>query len=123
MHLVDNVDPVFTAGGGVVDLLPQVADIVYAVVGGGVDLYYIVDGAAVQPFTDLACVARLAVHSVGAVHRLGQDFGAGGFAGAAGAGKQIGVGNATLFDLVFQRGGHMVLAVHIGKDPRAVFTI
>ena len=47
MHLVDNVDPVLAAGGGVVDLLPQVADIVYAVVGGGVDLYHIVDGAAV----------------------------------------------------------------------------
>ena len=38
MYLVDNVNPLFALGGTVLNLLPDLTNIVNAVVGSGIDL-------------------------------------------------------------------------------------
>ena len=80
VHLVDDVHAVGAADGGECHLVTQVADGVHAVVGGGVDLGDVQDGAVVDATADGALVAGVAVHGMLTVHRLGQDFGAGGLA-------------------------------------------
>ena len=54
---------------------------------------------------------------------LGQDFGAGGLAGAPGTSEQIGVGQPIGAQLIFQRGGHLILAENIGKGPGPPFAV
>jgi hypothetical protein len=49
VHLVDDIDPLFDVGGGVHGLVPQGADLVYAVVGGGVQLHHVQKAAASMP--------------------------------------------------------------------------
>ena len=46
MHLVDDVNPVFPLRGGILDLLPNLPDVLHAVVGGGVDLHHVQGGTA-----------------------------------------------------------------------------
>jgi hypothetical protein len=58
-----------------------------------------------------------------AVDRLGQDLGAGGFAGPARADEQVGVGQASGLDLLFQRLGNMFLTDNVVKRLRPVFAI
>ena len=115
MDFVDDIHPLFQHGGGIDGLFPQGTDVLHAVVGGGVQLRYIQQTAVVNAAAGLAFVAGGAVHRVQAVHRLGQDPGAGGLAGAAGAGEQIGMAHLTLGHLLLQRVGDMRLSHHVGK--------
>ena len=102
MDLVHDIDPLFHVGGGVDGLVPQGADLVHAVVGGGVQLQHVQKAAVFDAQAGRAFVAGVAVHRVLAVDGLGQNFGAGGLAGAPGSGKKIGVGGAALGDLLLQ---------------------
>ena len=82
VDFIDNVYPVFCGGGRKIRFFTQGADILYTVVAGGVDLHYIHHGAVVETAADFAFSARVAVLRIQAVDRLGQNFGAGGFAGS-----------------------------------------
>ena len=123
VHLVDDINPVFRHGRGEIDLLPQIPDVVHAVVGGGVDFHHIHDGARVDPPADLAFVAGIPLPGLQAVDRLGQNLGAGSLAGAPGAGEQVGVGQPSGAQLVPQGGGHLILAVNVGKGLRPPLAI
>ena len=123
MHLVDDVHALFRPGRGEHRLVPEDTHIVHAVVGGGVQLRHIqqlppVKGAAVR-----AAVAGVAVDGVLAVHRLGQNTGAGGLSGAPGADEKVGVGEAAGAYLHLQRLGNVFLTHHLVKIPGAVFSI
>ena len=113
MHLVDDVHFVAAGAGGVGSLVPQVADVVHAVVGGGVHLHHVQNAAVVDAAADRALAAGVAVLRVQAVDRFGEDLGAGGLAGAAHAGEQIGVAHPAGGDLVFQGRHDGPLAHHI----------
>ena len=115
VDLVDDIHAVAHAGGGIDGLVPQGAHMVYAIVGGRVQLQHIQQAAVVNPQAGLTLVAGVPVHRVLAIDRLCQDFGAGGFAGAPGAGKQVGVGEAALGRLPPQRLRDMLLPDHIRK--------
>ena len=123
MYLVHDVDAVFGGGGGVVYLVPQIPDAVHAVVGGGVDLRDIGDGARVDPAADFTVVAGFPVHRMQAIDRFGQNFGAGGLARPPGAGEQIRVGQTAGFQLVFEGGGDMGLPVNLVKGLRTPFPV
>jgi hypothetical protein len=58
-----------------------------------------------------------------AVDCLCKDLGAGGFAGAAHAGKQVGMAHTVCRDLVFQRSNNGPLAYHILKTLRSPFAV
>ncbi len=92
VHFVDDIDLVTPLVGGKVDLVAQVAHVVDAGVGGGVDL----DQVQEAPLEDGLAVRALAAGTgsqviVQAVDRLGQDARQGGLAGAARPGEQVGV--------------------------------
>ena len=41
MHFVDDIDPVLPFGGRILDLVPDLPDVLHAVIGGRVDLHHI----------------------------------------------------------------------------------
>ena len=123
MNLVHNIDPLAHGSGGVDGLVPQGADLIHAVVGGGVQLQHVQNGAALNPQTGGATVAGVAVHRVFAVDCPGQNLGAGGLAGAPGAGEEIGVGQAAGGHLALQCLGNMGLAHHIVKGAGPPFAV
>ena len=123
MHLVDDVYLIPAYRRQIGYLVPQVADIIHAVVGGCVHLDDIHDGAAVDALTDLTGTTGISAGMIQTVHRLGKDLGTGGFAGSPGTGKQIGMADAPRCDLVLQRRNNGFLAHHVGKTLRAPFAI
>ena len=123
MHLVHDIHPLADLGGGIHRVVPQVPDVVHAVVGGGIDFQHIHTGTGVNGPAGLALVAGIAVVRVEAVHRLCQNLSAAGLAGAPGAGKKVGMAELSGDDLGFQRLGHRQLAGHIVKGLGAIFTI
>ena len=115
VDLVHDVDPLFHIGGGVDGLVPEGPDLVHAVVGGGVQLQHIQKAAVLDAEAGRALAAGVSVHRVLTVDRLGQNFGAGGLAGAPGAGEEVGVGSPALGYLLLQGLRDMGLADDIGK--------
>ena len=113
----------FQHRGGVYRLAEQLPDVVHPAVAGGVQLRHVQQGAAVDAPAGLALVAGGPVLRVQAVDGLGQNPGAGGFAGAPGAGEQIGVGRAALGHLPLEGAGDVVLAHHLGKGFGPPFPI
>jgi len=123
MDFVDDVYALFHMGGGVDSLVPQGADLIDAVVGGGVQLQHVQEAAVFNAEAGGTLAAGVAVLGMLAVDGLGQDFGAGGLAGAAGAGEQVGVGRAALCHLPAQSLGDMGLAYDIGKRLGPPFAV
>ncbi|MPM70265.1 hypothetical protein SDC9_117219 [bioreactor metagenome] len=115
VDLVHNIDPLFYIGGGVDCLVPQGPNLIDAVVGRGVQLQYVQKRAIFNSQTAWTLIAGVAVHRVLTVHRLGENFRAGGLAGAPGAGEEVGVGRAAFRHLTLQRFGDMGLADDVGK--------
>ena len=123
VHLVDDIHLVAAHGGQIGGLVAQVADIVDAVVGSGVDLRNIQHGALVNALAHRALAAGVRACGIQAVDRLGKDLCAGGLAGAARAGEQISVADAPGGDLVLQRRHNGLLAHHVGKAARPPFAV
>ena len=115
MDLVHDIDPLFYVGRGVDGLIPQGPDLIYAVIGGGVQLQNIQKAAAFQPQTARTLTAGVTVYRVLTVDGLGQNFGAGGLAGTSCAGEQIGMGGTALCHLLFQGLGDVLLTDDVGK--------
>ena len=92
VYFVDDVHLVLAFAGREVDLLAQVAHIIHAGVGGGVDLDQIEIAALVDSAAAGAGVVRaLCGVFVGTVERLREQARSGRLAGAARPGEQIGV--------------------------------
>ena len=123
VHLVDDIHALAHAGGGKDRLVAQGAHVVDTVVGRGVKLDHVEDRSVVDAAAGGAPVARVAIDRMLTVDRLGQDLGAGGLAGAARADEQIGVGQPSGLDLLFERLGNMLLTDNIVKRLRPVFAI
>ena len=123
MHLVDDVNTVFQLGGGIDDLVADIADIVHAVVGGGIHLQHVGGRSRIDGAAGGALPAGARGGGVEAVDRLGQDLGAGGLTRTAGAAEQVGVGELPRGALVFQYGRDVILAVdlvEVRRPPLAV---
>ena len=127
VRLVEDVDLVLVARGAVAGGVAQLADLVDAAVGGGVDLDDVDGVAGADLGAGLADVAGLGGGAVGgadgvaAVEGHGQDAGDGGFADAAVAGEDVAVRDAVLGERVEQRAGDVVLADDVGEERGAVF--
>ena len=68
-------------------------------------------------------VARVAVLRVLAVHRPGQNLGAGGLAGAPGAGEEVGVAQPSGGHLTLEGFGDVSLAHHVVKGAGPPFAV
>ena len=67
VDLVHDIDSLFYVGRGVDGLIPQGPNLIYAVIGGGVQLQHIQDGAVFNTPAGVALVAGISVHGVLAV--------------------------------------------------------
>ena len=123
MDLVHDIDPLTDRRRGIDRLIPQGPDLVYAVVGGGIQLQHIQDRAVFNAQAGRALIAGVAVHRALAVHRPGQDLGAGGLARPPGPSEQIGVGQPPPRHLLLQSVGDMALAHHIVKSAGPPFAV
>ena len=116
VHLVDQVDLKARRAGLVVGTLAQFADVVDAAVAGGVDFDQ-VKAERVRAAVERGGAGR------DAVDRAGEDSRGGGFAGAARAAEEIGVGDLVLLDGVAQGAHHGVLprdVVEVFRPPLAI---
>ena len=114
MHLVDDEHLVAVADRRDRQALDDdLADVVDAGVGGGVDLEHVDVAALGDLDAGVADAARLGGRAVHAVERAGQDAGAGRLAAAARAGEHERLGDAPALERVAQRPGHGLLAEHV----------
>ena len=123
VHLVHNIHPLFHRGGGVYRLVQDGPDVVHPVVGGGVQLQHVQDGAVLNAQAGGAGVAGVAVPGAFAVHRPGQQLGAGGLARPPGAGEQVGVGQPPGRHLALEGLGDVALAHHLVKGAGAPLAV
>ena len=87
------------------------------------DVYHVQNAAVIDALADLTLAAGVSIDRMQAVDCLCKDLGAGGFAGAADAGKQVGMAHTVCRDLVFQRSNNGPLAYHILKTLRSPFAV
>ena len=126
VHLVEDIDLVARGDGLVAHRLDDLADMVDAVVGGGVHL----DHIDMAPFHDLGAmdaefghVDGRAVHLAGhgIVEAAGEDAGGGRLADAAHAGQHIGLRDAAGRKGIGEGADHRLLADEIVEAARTVF--
>ena len=123
MHLIDNVDLVFSCGGRIGDLLPDFTDVVHTVVGCGIDLDDVHGSARSDGLAGLTLPAGISVHGMLTVDGLCQNLGYACLSGTSGPTKKIGVANTVRHDLIFQCFHNMVLTLHRSEGVRTEFTI
>ena len=123
VYLVHDVHPPADGSGGIHRLVPQGAHLVHPVVGGGVQLQHVQNGAVFDTQTGGAGVAGIAVLGIFAVHRPGQNLGAGGLARPPGAGEQVGMGQPSRGHLTLQGVGNMGLTHHVVEGFGPPFSV
>ena len=122
MDFVDDVDLVFGPDGEVLDVLAEFARLFDLGMRGRVDLDHVDVRLVGDGPAGFALAARLAVLRVLAVQGLGENARGGGLADAPGADEEVGVGDTSRPDRVFQRAGDMLLADHVGETLRTPFS-
>ena len=122
MNFVDDVDFEFRCRRRVFDRVAQFPDFFDAAVAGAVNFQH-VERAAVGnlPATGVI-VIEICLRAAFAIEALGEDAGDGGFAGAARATEEVGVGDAVLPNGIGQRLGDMLLADDVAEALRPVLT-
>ena len=123
MHLIDDIHPLFYLGRRVNRIVPQVTNVIHAVIGGSIDFQHIHAGSVINGAARRTSITGIPPIGMLTVDRLGKNLRAGGLAGAPGAGKQIGMAHFTGHQLCFQCLGYRHLAGHIIKGLRAVFAV
>ena len=123
VDLVDDVHALFHLAGSIDGIITQVADIVNAVVGGGVDLQNVHTGSGIDGPACLTDVAGVAVMGIEAVDRLRQNLGAAGLTRTARAGKQVRMAHMPGQQLGLQGLRHSPLTNHIIKGLRPILSI
>ena len=100
MHFIDDIDLVLSLRRGIGHFLPDLADVVHAVVGSGIDLNDIHGAPGSDRPAGGALPAGAAVRRMLAVHRLRKDLRNGRLAGASGPAEEIGMSHTVRTDLV-----------------------
>ncbi len=122
VHLVDDVDAVFSDLGRDAHLVGERADVLDRVVGGGVQLVDVHRAILLERPARLALATRLHLFGTEAVDGLGEDTRAGGLAHAPRAAEEVCVGQLAACDGVFEGRGDVLLPDHRAKRGRAVFS-
>ena len=123
VHLVDNVNLVFSLSGGVGHLLDNIPDVGDAVVGSGVYLNHVHGRAPGDPAAGFTLSAGTAVHGMLAVDGTGKNFRHGRLSRSTGSGKKVGMSDPVRPDLIFQCGHNMILPLDVLKLSGAEFSV
>ena len=122
VRLIDDIDLGAQFQRGIAYLIQYGADILHPVVAGCVQLHDI----HMIPLGALACrtlAAGLPALGLLAVHGTGQNFCGAGLARPTGTCKQVGMGGLSSLHLIFQDGGNMILADHLGKGGGPILPV
>ena len=122
VHLVDDVDLELRRGWRVFHGVAQLADFFDPAIARAVDFNHVQRAAFSNFTTTRIVVGKIHFGAAGAVEALGKDAGDGGFAGAARAAEQVGVGGPVLPDGVGEGLGDVVLADHIVEPLRPILS-
>jgi hypothetical protein len=113
VHLIDNINLVFSRLRRKAYLLYQATDIFHRVVAGGIQFMYVQRSAIVEGGAGAAGIAGLRIGcTVFAIDSLGQYPGTGSFAHATGTTKQECMRQLILADRIFKGCGNMLLAYY-----------
>ena len=123
MDFVHDIDFVPELGGSEVYLIAQVANVVYAAVGCGVNLDEIERPTFVDRDAPVAGVVGLAVGGVETVHGLGEDARGARLARAARAAEQVGVSQPAGGYGVSESVGHRVLTDYLVESARTPLSV
>ena len=120
VDLVDDVDLILPARGGVADIVPQFAHLLDAIVAGAVDLQDVQADPAGNLTAGIANAARFGGRRVDAAERLGQDARGRRLADATRADEEISMREPVLRDRVFEGARDVFLADDVVKNLRPV---
>ena len=115
VHLVDDVDAVLAYRRRIHYLVAQVAYLIDAGVGCGVDLDYVHGRSGLLVEARRAFAAGFAVLRIEAVERARERLGGGRLTGAARAAEQVRVRYAPGVYLIEQRAHYCVLSYYVGE--------
>ena len=121
--LVQDVDLVAARDRGVGHLLPQIANVVDRVVGGGVHLDHVQRGRARDRDARVAHPARRDRRSLLAVQAGGEDLGRTRLPGPPRADEQVGMMDLATLHGVGERAHDLLLTDDVGEGARAVAAI
>ena len=123
MHLVDDVDLVFSLRWGIGYLVDDLTDIVHTVVGSSIDLDDIHAGSRRNRLTNTAFPTGAVLCGVFAVHCFRKNFRHRSFTGTSRSGEQIRMADPVRPQLILQCRHDMILTLDIGKSVRAEFPV
>ena len=123
MDLIDDIDPVTALCGRILNLFPDIPDILHAVVGGRVNLHHIHGGTRENGPAGGTFIAGTSIQRMLAVHRPGKDLGDTGLSGTPCAAEKVRVACPAGNNLVFQRLYNGVLAFYVLKGNRTPFAV
>ena len=118
MHLVDDVDLVFSLRRGIGYLVNDLTDIVHTVVGSRIDLDDIHAGSRRNRLTNTAFPTGAVLCGVFAVHCFRKNLRHRSFTGTSRSGEQIRMADPVRPQLILQCGHDMILTLDIGKSIR-----
>ena len=121
MHFIDKIDLVATSRGRILNIVQQLAHIIYASARCSIHLNQIDK----PPFADLSTGGTLTAGNrtdTGfTVEAFREDPSNSGFTHSPGPGKQIGMVQSIVIESIDQRLQHMLLTSHFGENTRAPF--
>ena len=101
MHLIDNVDFIFSLSGGISNFITDLTNIIHTIVGCGVNLYDIHRSTGSNRPAGCTLPAGVTVHRVFAVDRFRKNLCHGCFTGTSGAAEQISMSDPVRHNLIF----------------------
>ena len=123
MHLVYDIYHVFPVRGSILHSLIDLTDILYTVIGSGIDLQYIHGRSGSDPPAAFTFAAGTAFHRMFAVHGLGQKLGHGGLSRTSGSTEQIGMSDPVVLYLILQSCNYRFLSFYFLKGVRTELSI
>ena len=118
MHLVDDVDLVFSLRRRIGYLVDDLTDIVHTVVGSRIDLDDIHAGSRRNRLTNTAFPTGAVLCGVFAVHCFRKNLRHRSLTGTSRSGEQIRMADPVRPQLILQCGHDMILTFDIGKSIR-----
>ena len=95
MNLINNINPVFSLRGRILNLLPDIPDIFHAVIGRRVDLHHIHGRSFRNRPADGTLPAWASICRIFTVYCSGKNLGYTGLSGAARSAEQIRMADAA----------------------------
>ena len=123
MNLVDDIYPVSSLSGRILNLIPDISDIFHAVIGGSVDFHYIHRGPGKDRLAGWTFIAGTAVHRTLTVDSSRIYLGNTGFSGASCSAEQIGMTDTLRRYLIFKSLNNRLLSFYIFKGNRTPFAV